>query len=438
MKQKFDIKLKQKQKLSLNQNLQQMLQILQFSSAELYQFLEDETIENPVVQMDSELSFSSKKFQDNRANYGEDVDDDFSSISNEYTIYDTLRQEAMLLDFNDVEKDIALYMIDNLDESGYYKHDLEKTASDCNTTHYTVKSILRKLQTLDPAGVFAMDLIDNLNIQIDRKNDASPYSKVIINEYLEELSRNDLKKIKAGLQIDASEVQKAVDEIRSLSPFPIIKDSTYPRYIEPDMLLKITEEGDFILSVNEMYNRQLYVNPNYYELIQNENTDEKTKEYLRQKINRINAINSSIKQRAKTLNLICTEIINKQRQFLYNGELYLSSMTMLEIAKELNLSESTISRAVRGKYIDTPRGIYPLKFFFQSSVNNIDGGKTSSITIKEIIKDVVEKENKKKPISDSKICEIISQMGIDISRRTVAKYRSELGIKSSSMRKSLT
>ncbi len=436
MKQDINLKLNQKQTITLNQNLQQMLKILQFSSVELSEFLEEEAIENPVVQMDMDASFSARAKKPT-TNNDASLEDELWQISEPSSMYDIIREEAMLLDFTPEEAELAHYMIDNLDETGYYKHDLQITADDCNVSSYKVRQVLLKLQTLDPAGIFALDVIDNLNIQLARRDDISEYASVIINEYLDELCRNDLRAIKSNLDISAEELQTAVDDIRSLSPFPMVKDNRYVRYVEPDMLLTMTDEGDFIITYNDSYNKTLSINPSYYEMINNDSVDEATKDYIKQKISRINGINSSIRQRAKTLSMITTEIVNNQKQFFYSGELYFSSMTMVDVAKTLGLSESTISRAVKGKYIDTPRGIYPLKFFFHSAVKNKSGEKTSSMTIKEIIKDLVSKEDKRKPISDSKICEYIAKMGVEVSRRTVAKYRGNLGIPASSKRKRL-
>ncbi|OQX50845.1 MAG: RNA polymerase sigma-54 factor [Candidatus Cloacimonas sp. 4484_209] len=339
--------------------------------------------------------------------------------------------EQLHLNSRDKKTDrIGEYIIDSLNEDGFLDTDVDEIAKVFNVTEEKVTETLKLIQTFDPPGVGSRTLEECLMVQLYMNGyDDNSVEVAIVKNFLREVGSKDINKIKKRLNISQMRVQEAIDVISSLNPKPLRGfGSSVIRYIIPDIIVKEID-GDFEVILNESTLPGLKINSYYREILsEKESLLREEKDFIKQKLTSALNLMRGLEERRRSILKVARFIIEKQKEFLREGISKLVPLTMQQVAEAVGLHESTISRIVHGKYIDTPIGLFELKFFFSGAItgeNNID---ISTRSIKERIKLLIEEEDKNQPLHDQEIVEILKKEGINIARRTVAKYRKQLGI----------
>ncbi|MGN9165082.1 RNA polymerase factor sigma-54 [Tissierellaceae bacterium HCP3S3_D8] len=456
MKLGYNLTLEQTQKLIMTPELRQAIQLLQFNSLELNEYIKKEMEENPMLEMEnpsegmerieelpSEKEIDWKEYVEkyDDISYKPQVDKNQekynleSFISYSPSLKEYLVNQLNLVKLSEEEYDIGEYIIQNIDENGYLFVSTEEIAYQLEIPESKVEEILKVIQTFDPLGVGARDLKECLLIQIKEKGDIDPLIVSIIEEYLDDLACNRMLKISKELNIDVEKMQGVCDYIRTLEPKPgraFSSGGDNVRYIVPDATIELID-GEFIILINDNTGPRLNINSFYRNLISN-SSDKDATNFLSEKLNSAMWIIKSIEQRRQTIYKVVESILKFQIEFFRTGDKALVPLTLKDVADDIEMHESTISRATNGKYVQTPRGLYELKYFFTTGLPSAKGD-ISSTSIKSIIKDIIDNEDPKKPYSDQSIADILKTKGAKISRRTVAKYRDELEIPSSSMRR---
>lgn len=453
----FDLTLEQAQKLIMTPELRQAIQMLQFTSQELWQYLDRQVEINPLLEIDGDQrneenieEINSKIEEIDWKEYLGQYDDisyrNTSKNENKETSFEnyisaqTSLKEHLLFQlhlsiFENSAKRVGEFIIESIDKNGYLNNSLEDIAAQLDIDVSEVEKILQIIQTFDPAGVGARDLKECLLIQLKVRGVTDNDVYEIVNNHLEDVAQNRLSKISKTLNINLKNVQWICDLIKSLEPKPgrgFAHDSDDIKYVTPDVVLQYVD-GEYVISVNDVTAPRLIIN-NFYKQLLTRTEDENISNFLNDKLNSAMWIIKSIEQRRTTIYKVVESILKFQLEFFDKGKKSLKPLTLKDVAEDIGVHESTVSRATNGKYIQTPRGIFELKFFFSSGVGSDEGG-ISSTSIKSMIKEIIDNENQKKPLSDQQIVNILKAKSIDISRRTVAKYRDELGIPSSSGRR---
>ncbi|AWI03025.1 RNA polymerase sigma-54 factor [Clostridium drakei] len=449
----FSLNLTQEQKLIMTQEMQLSVKLLQMSSFELQEYVEKEVQENPVLDAKvgtqsnedhKEIDYKQliKYFEfDNYSHHNYEKNDDdevspFNFISEKKSLKEYLQEQIRDLNEKDYVKAVCLYIVENIDARGYLdvsdKEIIEELKISKKLADYSIKTI----QSLEPDGIGAKDLKDCLKIQINKKGLEDENIYKIIDEYLELLAENKYNVIAKYLNIDVKKAQEYGDIIKSLRPRPSSGFYTGEdvKYIVPDAQIRKIDNEYYII-MNEDAAPKLSINAMYKEIIQNEN-DKNAVDYVKEKLNSAIFLIKSIQHRKSTIYRVLEKILELQRDYFEYGDKYLKPMTLKEISESLEMHESTVSRAIRDKYIYTNNGTIKIKDLFTTGLSKSSTGEdVSTRIIKDAIKDLIDKENKEKPLSDQAICDILTGKGMNISRRTVAKYREEIGIKSSKGRK---
>jgi RNA polymerase sigma-54 factor len=371
-------------------------------------------------------------------------DSDYSlenTMAEEINLRDHLT-EQINLDFDDnKDRAIAMLLLDYLDESGYLRVDLAALALRLGCGAERVEGILAKLQGLDPIGVFARDLRECLALQLREQDRLDPAMQALLDN-LEVLASHDLKKLKALCGVDEEDLKQMISEIRALNPKPALAfDHFVSQTVIPDVFMRPlpkSKGGGFSVELNHDTLPRVLVNQTYYtEVTQNARAKE-DREYLTRQMNTANWLLKALDQRAQTILKTAAEIVVQQEAFFNYGVEYLKPLVLKDVAAVIGMHESTVSRVTTGKYIGTPRGAFELKYFFTSGVGSVTGsGAFSSEAIKARIKTLIDAETPSAILSDDDLADVLTKDGIDIARRTVAKYREALKIPSSVQRRRL-
>ncbi len=453
----YDLTLEQAQKLVMTPQLRQAIQLLQFTSQELNEYLENQIEINPMLEKES-ISDDYENIEE-ITNETEEIDwkellesyDDISytgpkgkndkEITYEnFVSYSASLKEYLLIQLGlticeGLERKIGKYIIENIDENGYLTVSIEDISETLNVSTEQVEKVLLEIQCFDPVGVGARNLEECLCIQLKDKSIEDKNIYDVVENYLEDVAQNRLQKISKELGLELEEVQNICDFIKTLEPKPgrsFSIDGGEVKYITPDVILQEID-GEYLVVLNDITAPRLNINSFYKELML-KSDDTNITSFLTDKLNSAMWIIKSIEQRKMTIYNVVYSILKFQKDFFEEGEKGLKPLTLKDVADDIGVHESTVSRATSGKYIQTPRGLFELKYFFTTGISGNDGD-VSSISIKSMIKDFIEKENPKKPLSDQQIANMLKEKDISISRRTVAKYRDELNIPSSSMRR---
>ncbi|MDU5262342.1 MAG: RNA polymerase factor sigma-54 [Clostridium celatum] len=452
MQMDFKLDILQKQKLILTQTMKQSINILQMSAYELREYIKKEFEENPILEAEFNLIESrdnigntqSFKYLNDRYdesyNYKYNNEDEvsvFNFISDKKSLKDYLYEQLGEVKSDIKIKKIVSYMIESLDNRGYLENTVYEICSDLRIDEEYGESALEILQSLEPCGIGARNLKECLLIQLKNKGILDEIIKEIILKYLEYIADCKYNYIAKELKITPKEVQAYGDIIKTLEPKPARGYYTGEeiKFIIPDAyIVKIRDEYSVIMNKDIIPN--ITINNLYKQEILN-GKDKREVEYVKEKVNDAISLITDIEQRNNTILKLLECIVKKQKAYFENGQEYLKPMTMRELANEMCLHESTVSRAIKDKYILTSRGTIKIKDLFCNRIiaSGIEGEDVSTNTIKNKIKQLIKLENKSKPLSDQAICDLLNKEDIVISRRTVAKYREELGIKSSSKRK---
>jgi len=334
-------------------------------------------------------------------------------------------------------KNIAEKLIEKIDDSGYLPNDLSEFADNIRISRESLRRAVKFIQSFEPAGIGAQSLQECLLIQLERKGQGKSLAAKIVKKYLPEIEKNRIPFIAESLHAELDEVNTAIDSIRSLNPIPasaIASDSSAEYIIPEAEVIPKGNEYD-VISNRDGYYPRLRLSQHYLDMADSKKTDSSTKDYLRKKIASGQMLISNLELRESTIMKVARVIVSMQHDFMKYGPDKLQPMTLQDVADRLGMHATTISRAAANKYIKTPQGIFSFKDFFSNGFRSKDGDEISASGIREQIKNIISQEDPHKPYSDSKITEILQSKGLDIKRRTVAKYREELGIESSSIRK---
>lgn len=467
MKMGFELNLTQTQKLIMTPELRQAIQILQYNNVELMEFIYKQLEVNPFLESvdhknqdsssneETETKFEktdkydefdwkdiTERYDDlSYKAYERNVDSDEKQSFESYTSKKMSLKDHLMVQLgvsvkSNKEKRIGEFIIESLDNKGYLGCSVQDISLLINEDVVEVERVLRLIQTFDPIGVGARNLSECLMIQLKEKGIQDKNAYIIAESYLEDIAANRIQKIAKDLHITVSRVQGICDIIKMLEPKPsrgFIVDSDNIRYIVPDVTIeKINDE--YIIIVNDNNLPTLTIS-NYYKSMVNNLDDKEANKFLTDKLSSSMWLIKSIEQRRMTLYKVTESILKFQRKFFDEGKTALKPLVLKDVAEDIGVHESTVSRATNGKYVQTPRGLFELKYFFASSISEADGDGISSTSVKTQIQKLINEENTQKPLSDQKIAELLSENGINISRRTVAKYRDEMRIPASSMRR---
>ncbi|MEC9488353.1 MAG: RNA polymerase factor sigma-54 [Halanaerobium sp.] len=460
--QKLD--LKQQQRLVITPQLRQAIEILQMPTMELKNKIKEELLANPLLEVEDALEVTERDDGDGLPEWEEmyaNTDYAFSRqveggdrerISfEEYTpasvsLNEYLLQQFILLDNTAREEEVGVFLIGCLDDRGYLTFTIEDCCQWLKAEEELVAGVLEKIQGLEPAGVGARGLQECLLLQLadleakgHQKTERQEVSKarLLVERYFSELSEGDLAKIVRDSPLSHGEVKDAYDLISKLNPLPAenLPEREMPYYLEPDLEVREVD-GSYEIINNDDRIPALFINSRYRKLLESTKEGEQTHEFIKKKLNSALWLIRSIQQRQVTIYRIMEAIVDLQIDFFRQGKMFLRPLTLQDVAEKIGVHESTVSRASSGKYVQTPHGIFEMKDFFQSGVKGKgDHGDLASYSIKQIISRLIAEEDSKRPLSDKELADIIKDKGCQISRRTVAKYRNQMGIPSSTKRK---
>jgi RNA polymerase sigma-54 factor len=324
-------------------------------------------------------------------------------------------------------------IIGNLDEDGYLRADLEEIAKGMGAAAEAVEAALKRIQAFDPPGVAARSVQECLLLQLTADAEPDPVSVEIVERHFEDLERRRYAEITRAMKLPLERIMESIEEIQSLEPKPGRRFSTNDsRYVVPDVTIQKVGE-DYVVILNEEGIPRLRVNSLYRSLLRR--SGDEAKQYVEQKLRSAVWLIKSVEQRQRTLRKVAQSLVNFQREFLDKGLPYLRPLALRDVGDDISMHESTISRVTTNKYVQTPQGLFELKFFFHSGIASENGSMVSSVSVKKTIRDMVSGEDGGKPLSDQEIAQALQAQGLTIARRTVAKYREELGILPSHQRR---
>lgn len=455
----FGLNLQQTQKLVMTPELKQAIQLLQYTSIELNEYILTEMEANPLLEFDKE------KLSDKQENVNEKTEIDWQEYAKQYddisysnhnstadkelTFENMVAEQETLGDFliyqlldyklSEKEMEIGYFIIESLDSNGYLTLGIDDILNVTKADYDIIQKMIYIIQTFEPAGVGCRNLSECLYLQAKRQDVKDDNIYIIIENHLEDIANNKVTKVSKKLDLNVKEVQELFDYIKTLQPKPgsgFNFSNEKVRFIQPDVELKEID-GEMVILVRDSAAPKLRINEFYKKMLLDKNKKDAS-EFINKKLNSAAWLIKTIEQRRNTIYKVVEAIYNRQKEFFVDGKKALKPMTLKDIAEEIEMHESTISRTTNGKYIVTPKGTYELKYFFSTgyskSSQNSDE-EISTIKIKMTLEEIVNSENTKKPLSDQKIVEKLKVYGFKISRRTVAKYREELNIPSSSKRK---
>jgi RNA polymerase sigma-54 factor len=354
------------------------------------------------------------------------------------SLHELLYEQFILLDPDDDERTIGRHIIFNLDEGGFLPYPLEEIAESPELrgrfTIADLEKVLKMVQRLEPKGVGARNLQEALVLQLDPADPDRDLKAKIISDHLLDVNKNKLPKVARELGITVQEVRELVDEISHLDPRPGAKmGGDRNAYIHPDVVVE-WRDGRYEIILEDSFFPRIRVSPQYKEMLATSD-DPRVKDYVRKKLESAKWLVDAIQQRQNTLYRVCEEVFRVQRDYLDYGESHLHPLKMQEIADRVGIHVSTVSRAIADKWVQTPRGIVPLKYFFTGGAETTDGETMSRLSVKQRVRDIIEGEDKKSPLSDEQVADALKEQGLDIARRTVTKYRKALRIPSSRQRR---
>ena len=469
------LSLRQTQRVVMTPLLQQAIQLLQLSTLELQEVVQKELLENPLLEevptepteaaaadgaapapspgveapepppvdrerSSEELPFdvSQVMFDDHeeRSLVAQEERDDVpfeNMVRSTSSLADHLEEQLRFASEDAAVRRVGSEIIGNLDEDGYLRADLSELAERCQATAEDVEKVLVMIQAFDPTGVAARSIQECLLIQLKNDPNPDPVSVEIVEQHFEDLSRRRYPDIARALKLSLDRVMESVEEIMGLEPKPGRRfGGTDTRYIVPDVIVQ-KMSGEYVVLLNEDGIPRLRINALYRSLLRN--SGDEARQYVEQKLRSAMWLIKSVDQRQRTLRKVTQSIAKFQRDFLDKGVAHLKPLSLRDVGEDIGMHESTISRVTTNKYVETPQGLFELKFFFHSGIASGDGEMVSSISVKKMIQDLLANEDPSKPLSDQEVAQILKGRGLQIARRTVAKYREELGILPSHQRR---
>ncbi|MCS1410412.1 MAG: RNA polymerase sigma-54 factor [Verrucomicrobia subdivision 3 bacterium] len=474
------------QKMALSQmlapQLQQSLALLQAPILELQALVEQELQQNPILEEQTETIMDGKgKWDDtvespdptDEKGSGEPVDDwqkkverltqedqewreyfsqtslpsrpnpddeenrqsMLDSIVTPTSLQETLREQVRMSELPKEQWQVADLLIGNIDDRGYLKASIDELTFSTNMDPEVIRKVLEVIQSFDPPGVATRDLREHLMKQLERDDKTESLEYRILDQCFKQLSKRRMPEIARQMGVSVDEVQEAAERISHLNPRSGSSFSPEnQQYVVPEVFVTKNDD-EFVIATNNDHLPRLRISNTYKDLLSKAESSADLREYIREKIRSGKSLIKSINQRQQTISNIVTEIVKRQREFFEKGIAHLKPMTMTQIAKAVGIHETTVSRAVSGKYMQCPQGIFEMKYFFTSAIQTASGASVSNTTVKDLINDIVRNEDSTKPLSDEEIVKRLAKNEIVIARRTVAKYRSDLNILPAHLRK---
>lgn len=463
----------QTQRLMLTQKMQQALQILQLSGLELEQYVQQELETNPVLELMVQepepptpdrpqesvadrsddgygdgAEFNLDEYVDHLTSFAAtgtdlsrnpDMDSrrDFyeSSITQEESFTSRLLTQLRLAAPDDRIYAIGERIVGDIDARGYFTGSLAEVAQEFGISDDEAEAVLRLIQRFEPTGVGARDVIECLLLQIDVEYPDVPELKVLVSQHLEDLEFRRIPVIAKAMNITPEHVEELKDLLAVLNPWPGHEySSPAPQYVTPDVIVEKVD-GEYEVSLVDAAVPKLRINDEYRQMMRRERMKKDEKKYLREKVESAKWLIRNIEQRQQTILRIASAIVDVQRDFFDHGIEKIKPLTLQEIADVVGVHEATVSRTTRGKYMQTPQGLFEMKYFFSPGLKRDSGDEQSAKSVQSLIKSIIDGEDKRKPLSDQKIADMLKKQGIQIARRTVTKYREQLGILTTSLRK---
>ena len=464
---KHSLNLSQKPALIMTQRLQQALKLLQVPTLELQQILKQEIMQNPLLEEVDDLTenddIAKEDSPEEAANeeaeqpaeqdpidWSDYIQDGLdrtyipqTEVNPEFlekvpvtrtTLAESLLEQLHFLSLSKEHIAIAEFIVGSLDERGYLSTPLEEIARATGRPVDEVERVLTVIHALEPVGVGARDLRECLLIQLEARHQKDTPVWRLIHDQFDNLVNRRFPEIARHLKCSVEEVQAAADDVATLNPKPGLEVSAEdPKYVVPDLIVERVDD-DYIVLLNDRNVPRLRISSAYESVLKDKKPADKasaggeTRAYIQNKLNSARWLIQTIEQRRRTMIKVMNCIIREQREFFDRGIAFLRPLTLQQVARQIDMHESTVSRVCSGKYVQTPRGVFELKFFFSSGLETEDGEDVSARTAKDIIKTLIEEEDKKEPLSDQRIAELLHERGLRIARRTVAKYREQLSI----------
>jgi RNA polymerase sigma-54 factor len=361
-----------------------------------------------------------------------------NTLSTTSSLSDHLLWQLSLQTDDATVREIGEAIIGNLNDDGYLVASLDELAAMGPWPIEQVEAALTMVQGFDPVGVAARDLQECMMLQLRHLGLAGTPSERIVTDHLKALQNHQVAEISRKLGLSIEDLREHVEVIRHLDPKPGLRFNPTPsQYVTPDVFVEKIDD-EYVVFLNEDGLPQMRISPTYRRLLDKDgNHGEETRAYVRDKFNAARWLIKSVQQRQNTIYKVARSIVNFQREFLDQGIEHLRPLVLRDVANDIGMHESTVSRVVTNKYMHTPQGVFEMKYFFHSGISSSYGESVSSVTIKQRIKKIIESEDAKKPLSDSKIVSILQREGLVLARRTIAKYREELKIPTSNQRKVL-
>ena len=468
MEMKHSLNLSLRPTLIMTPRLQQALKLLQVPTLELQQILKQEMIQNPLLEEVDEVTESEdlakedspeETANEEAADPAEEDPIDWSeylqdgALDRTYvpqseqaqeflekvqitrtSLPESLLEQLHFLNLPAESMRICEFLVGSLDDRGYLVTPVDDVAAATGATVEFVEAALTVIQSLEPVGVGARDLRETLLIQLEARNERGSLPWRIIHDHFDHLVNRRFPEISRQLKVSVEEVQAAADAIATLNPKPGLQVSSEdPKYVVPDLIVERVDD-EYVVLLNDRHLPRLRISSAYESVLREKKKgdaktpENKTREYIQGKLNSARWLIQTIEQRRRTMIKVMNCIIREQREFFDKGIAFLRPLTLQQVARQIDMHESTVSRVCSGKYVQTPRGVFELKFFFSSGLETEDGEDVSARTAKDIIKTLIDEEDKKEPLSDQRIAELLHEKGLKIARRTVAKYREQLSI----------
>ena len=359
----------------------------------------------------------------------------FDSLTVDSSLAQTLADQMREMNLPDEQRGVAELIVGNIDEHGYLKATVEELAASSNLPEEKILEILKVIQTFDPPGAGARDLRECLLLQLERAGRQDSLEYRIVRDYMDALGKRRIPEIARGTGCSLEDVQLALGRIGRLEPRPgraFLPGAN--QYVLPEVFVQKVG-NDLVVTNNNEYIPHLHISNVYKDLMSQGGNSSEVKNYIREKIRAGKFLIKSLHQRQQTILNIANEIVKRQREFMENGVAHLKPMTMAQVAEIVGVHETTVSRAVSGKYIQTPQGVFEMKYFFTAGLQTASGKGVSNASVKDMIDEIFKVENSGNPLSDQEVVKMLADKGITIARRTVAKYRAELNILPSNLRK---
>lgn len=456
------LKVEQTRQLIITPELKQAITLLQYSSLELQNYIQEELLRNPMLELcDSEAAEEEEPSEEYEEDdfpweeYFRDMDLETSGpvtdpgardwgnvpaiesyVRGQDTMMEGLLGQLGLVPLSSRQYSIASYLIGNLDHNGYLRGETGELAAAIGASAGETEEALRIVQNLEPTGIGARNLQECLLLQLSSLEDPPWPAVEIVKQFLSAIADGRYRHIAEKLGCSIKKVQEAVDYIRTLNPKPgsLFGGTAETRYVVPDIYVEKVEDR-YVVVINDNLTPHLRISSYYRQMFQNELDDKELSDYVKSNLSKASWLLRCIEQRRLTLYRVAQQIAEIQKPFLEYGIKKLKPLTLKDVARAIGVHESTVSRASANKYMQTPRGLFPLSFFFPSGFAGKEGRNYSSSSVKNYLQELIEREDPRTPLSDQQLTDLLKGKGVTISRRTVAKYREELSIPASFRRR---